>query len=317
MHAAVPHAGPYATDAIAIIDADNTVQYANPALERVLGYAPETLEEEPLTTLVPERFRDRHRAAFERYRETGQRRLDWEAVRFPGRHADGHEVPLEVSFAEFEAGGERGYLDTASLDDEPTAVAANTRAADRPGATDGPAAGVVARGRACAGLRVLSRAPTGLRRLAVRRADRLRRPPEPVRRDRTGRARRTGRQHRPVRQRRREQESPGERPRGRTGVHDAKRGRVVRRARDRHRGDLRVRQRRSTDGRLRAFFLVRGAVPADVRAFLDQSVAVEDCRLVVELSSDADVREFVETLEVLRTAHRKPLDLLLAERPET
>jgi len=91
-----------ATDAIIVIDPDNTVRYANPAVERVFGHPPDAVEGDSLSTLVPAPFDDQHEAGFQRYLETGERTIDWNLVRFTGRHADGHDVPLEVSLAEFE-----------------------------------------------------------------------------------------------------------------------------------------------------------------------------------------------------------------------
>ncbi|WP_254839523.1 PAS domain S-box protein [Natronomonas marina] len=91
-----------ATDAILLVDPESTVVYANAAVERVFGHEPAEIEGEPLTKLMPEGHRDSHREGIERYLETGERDIDWNAVRFPGLHADGHEVPLELSFGEFE-----------------------------------------------------------------------------------------------------------------------------------------------------------------------------------------------------------------------
>ena len=91
-----------ATDAILIADADSVVRYANPAVERVFGYEPREVEGERLTKLIPEPFGERHAEGFQQYLETGRRTLEWDMARFSGLHADGNEVPLEVSLAEFE-----------------------------------------------------------------------------------------------------------------------------------------------------------------------------------------------------------------------
>ena len=91
-----------ATDAIITIDTESTIQYANPAVERVFGYPPEEVVGEPLTALMPERLRDRHLAAVERYLETGERRLPWEGIEMTGRHRDGHEIDLWISFSELD-----------------------------------------------------------------------------------------------------------------------------------------------------------------------------------------------------------------------
>ena len=89
-----------ATDAIITIDQHSRIDFANPAVERVFGYAPDELVGRSLTDLMPERLRDRHRRSFERYIATGERHLSWSGVELTGLRRDGTEVPLEVSFGE-------------------------------------------------------------------------------------------------------------------------------------------------------------------------------------------------------------------------
>jgi PAS domain S-box-containing protein len=86
------------SDAIISIDEESRVVFANESVERVFGYTPEELEGESLTTVMPERFQKRHQAAVDRYLETGDRGLDWNDIRLPGEHRDGHEVPLSITF---------------------------------------------------------------------------------------------------------------------------------------------------------------------------------------------------------------------------
>lgn len=94
------------SDAILVIDADSTVQYANPAVEDVFGYRPEELVGESLTELMYPDDAEGHREGVERYLREGERHVDWNHVEFVGRHREGHEVPLEVSYSEFVADGE-------------------------------------------------------------------------------------------------------------------------------------------------------------------------------------------------------------------
>ena len=91
-----------ATDAILVVDTDSVVRYANPAVERVFGYDPEAVEGRSLTKLMPEEYQNGDREGFKQYLKPGEREADRELIQFSGRHADGHEVPLEVSPAEFE-----------------------------------------------------------------------------------------------------------------------------------------------------------------------------------------------------------------------
>ena len=99
-----------ASDAIISIDTDGVVRFANPAVESVFGYAPEELEGEPLTTVLPERHRGDHREAMERYLATGERSVDWSDVQFDALHRDGHEVPVSLSYGEFTVEGKRQFV---------------------------------------------------------------------------------------------------------------------------------------------------------------------------------------------------------------
>ena len=89
-------------DSFAILTADteSRVRYASPAIETILGYAPADLEGESLTTIMPERFHDAHHEGVAAYLASGERSLDWSWIELPGRHRDGSEVPLGISFGE-------------------------------------------------------------------------------------------------------------------------------------------------------------------------------------------------------------------------
>ncbi|WP_135829064.1 bacterio-opsin activator domain-containing protein [Halorussus halobius] len=97
------------SDALLVIDVDSVVRFANPAVEDVFGYRPDELVGESLSTLMSPDVADRHRAGVRRYLDTGERTLDWDAVALVGRHEDGTEVPVEVSFSEFTVDGQRRF----------------------------------------------------------------------------------------------------------------------------------------------------------------------------------------------------------------
>ncbi|MFC6729909.1 PAS domain S-box protein, partial [Natronoarchaeum mannanilyticum] len=94
-----------ASDAIVTIDERSRIHYANPAVEDVFGYAPEEIVGEPLTTLMPDEMVEPHLEGIDRYLETGERALDWSYLELPGERKDGTEIPLSVSFGEFERDG--------------------------------------------------------------------------------------------------------------------------------------------------------------------------------------------------------------------
>jgi len=99
-------------DGIIMLDDDSTVRYANPAVERILGYEPEELVGASKMTIIPERLREAHAEALQRYLDTGEKHIDWTYVELPGLHADGHEVPLAISLNEFEHAGEHYFVGT-------------------------------------------------------------------------------------------------------------------------------------------------------------------------------------------------------------
>lgn len=98
-----------ASDAILTIDAESNIVFVNEAIEKVFGYSAEELIGKPMTMLMPERMRSGHDAGLNRYLSTNQRNINWEGVSLPGLHKDGHEIPLEVSFGEFEREGKRYF----------------------------------------------------------------------------------------------------------------------------------------------------------------------------------------------------------------
>jgi PAS domain S-box-containing protein len=95
------------SDVVLTIDTDSRVVFTNDTIGDVLGYDPAEIVGEPLTTVMPERFQDSHFAAMGSYLETGERTLDWDDIRLPAEHADGHEVPLDITFHEHVYDGER------------------------------------------------------------------------------------------------------------------------------------------------------------------------------------------------------------------
>src|SRR5215204_250462 len=98
-----------ASDAIVTIDENSKIIYANEAAEHVFGYRADEMIGEPLTKLMPQRFRSRHEAGLHRYITTDKKHIGWMAVELPGEHKSGAEIPLELSFGEFEKDGKRFF----------------------------------------------------------------------------------------------------------------------------------------------------------------------------------------------------------------
>jgi len=96
-------------DGVVTVDSEGTIVYANDGLAALTGYDRETLLGGPLTRIMPERFHDAHQEGFTRYLRTGDRTLDWSSVELVCAPADGEQFPIEVSFGEFEHGGEQYF----------------------------------------------------------------------------------------------------------------------------------------------------------------------------------------------------------------
>lgn len=90
-----------ATVAIFVIDEGSTIEFANPAAERIFGYTVAEMLGEPLDMLMPKDQRPLHDAGIRRYLETGRRNIAWEGVELPGLTRDGNRIPLEISMGEF------------------------------------------------------------------------------------------------------------------------------------------------------------------------------------------------------------------------
>ena len=99
-------------DGIIMLDDDSIIQYANPAVERILGYTPEELVDATIMEIIPERLRDVHAESLQRYLDTDEKHIDWTYVELPGLHKDGHEVPLAISINEFEHDGDHYFVGT-------------------------------------------------------------------------------------------------------------------------------------------------------------------------------------------------------------
>jgi len=99
-------------DGIIMLDDDSVIRYANPAVERILGYEPAELVGGSKMRTIPERLRKAHAEALQRYLETGEKHIDWTYVELPGQHRDGHEVSLAISLNEFVHDGEHYFVGT-------------------------------------------------------------------------------------------------------------------------------------------------------------------------------------------------------------
>lgn len=91
-----------AIEAIVTADAENRITYCNDSSTRLFGWRAEELIGQPLTVLLPERLREAHRAAFERFVETREATIIGRPMELFGVRKDGEEFPIELSLAWWE-----------------------------------------------------------------------------------------------------------------------------------------------------------------------------------------------------------------------
>ncbi len=98
-----------ASDAIITVNKDSRIVFVNDAVEKIFGYSDAELIGKDLSMLMPEGLRGAHHAGMKRYVETNKKHISWAAIELPGKHKTGREIPLELSFGEFESEGKRYF----------------------------------------------------------------------------------------------------------------------------------------------------------------------------------------------------------------
>lgn len=84
------------------IDCDGTILFLNKAMCNLLGYRRKELIGANIQKVMPARYRARHRAAFDAYVASGKRTLDWSSLRFSMLDKNNQEIPVEITFTEFQ-----------------------------------------------------------------------------------------------------------------------------------------------------------------------------------------------------------------------
>jgi PAS domain S-box-containing protein len=96
-------------DAIITADQQGLVVTWNPAAERIFGYTAEDMLGQPLTAIIPERFRDAHDEGLRRVTSGGDRHVIGNTAELAALHKDGHEFPMELSLATWVTDGARFF----------------------------------------------------------------------------------------------------------------------------------------------------------------------------------------------------------------
>ncbi|MBI4659409.1 MAG: PAS domain S-box protein [Verrucomicrobia bacterium] len=91
-----------AYDAIVLADLQGRIILWNKGAELIFGYSEQEVVGQPLTTLMPERFREDHLRGLERFRATRVPHVIGKTVELEGLRKDGTEFPLELSLSTWE-----------------------------------------------------------------------------------------------------------------------------------------------------------------------------------------------------------------------
>jgi len=94
-------------DAVVVVDGGGRIVLVNPAVERLLGFAPDELIGRPLTILIPDRFRAHHEDHVRQFRASGAPTAMGTRPVIQALHRSGTEVPVSIALANFAAGDEK------------------------------------------------------------------------------------------------------------------------------------------------------------------------------------------------------------------
>ena len=96
-----------AFDAIVTITPDGLIRWFNRGAERTFGHGADEIVGQPVTALMPERYRELCVAGLHRYLRTGEARVVGGTIELVGLRKDGSEFPIEMSLGETHENGQR------------------------------------------------------------------------------------------------------------------------------------------------------------------------------------------------------------------
>ncbi len=88
-----------ASDAIITINSNGNIVFWNHAAEKIFGYSADEVAGNPLTSMMPERFRKDHEEGLKRLVSTGQSDITGKTVEMVGLGKHGRDFPIELSLA--------------------------------------------------------------------------------------------------------------------------------------------------------------------------------------------------------------------------
>lgn len=97
-------------DAMIVSDAKGTIVDANPAVSKLLGYAPDEIVGKNLSILMPEKHARSHDAYLSSYAETGKANIIGIGRELEAQHRTGRKVSIRLSLAEFNQNGQKHFV---------------------------------------------------------------------------------------------------------------------------------------------------------------------------------------------------------------
>ena len=95
-----------ASDGIVLADGNGKIVSWNTAAERLFGYTEREILGQPLTTIMPTRYREDHQRGLERVKTTGVSTLSGRPIEVHGLRKDGSEFPIELSLSTWRSSGQ-------------------------------------------------------------------------------------------------------------------------------------------------------------------------------------------------------------------
>ena len=96
----------YSVDGIITTNVNGRILYFNNSLLKMFGYTPDELQNSPLTTLMPERYREKFLESLKKFQDTGEHRLAGRTIETFGLKKNGKEFIFEMSLTKWETGQE-------------------------------------------------------------------------------------------------------------------------------------------------------------------------------------------------------------------
>ncbi len=98
-----------ASDAIVCANSNGEIILWNRGAEAIFGYTAAEVVGQPITLIMPEQFRDKHREGFRRFLATSRPRIIGKTLEMTGRRKDGAEFPAELSVTTWNAKQEKFF----------------------------------------------------------------------------------------------------------------------------------------------------------------------------------------------------------------